>query len=114
MRQLGFGTIAMFIIEGMRFGRGLGALDLNKDRMEDYMHILDPGRLSQEQAGRICNAFKPIRSRKVLEVADELEQADRQAFDDCILETYRIAVELERIYDSFRALVSIRQTAVEE
>jgi hypothetical protein len=35
-------TISLFMIEGIGFGRGQGALDLNKDRMEKCMPMLDP------------------------------------------------------------------------
>ena len=106
-------TIAIFMMEGMGFGRGLGVLDLNKDRFEDFMHILDPGRLSPAQADRIRTTFAPIQVRDILEVADELDQADRQAFDDSVLAAFGITAGRERIYDALRALVSIRQTALE-
>jgi len=85
-------TIAMFIIEGIGFPRGLGALDLNKDHVEDYMHMLDPQRLSAEQTDRIRSSFAPIESRDILEVADELDQPDRQAFDNCVLSHCRTFV----------------------
>lgn len=104
-------TIAMFIIEGVGFGRGLGALDLNKDRIEDFMHILDPSRLDQAGIDSIKAAFAPMLQRDILEVADELEQADRQAFDDAVIAAFRLDIDRRRIYDALLALVGIRQTA---
>jgi len=41
-------TIFMFIIDGMGFSRSLGALVLNKDRIEEYMHKLDASRLDED------------------------------------------------------------------
>ncbi|MFP5339512.1 MAG: N-6 DNA methylase [Gammaproteobacteria bacterium] len=105
-------TIAMFIIEGMGFGRGLGALDLNKDRIEDFMHVLDPSRLDQAGIGSIKTAFAPLLQRDILNVADELEQADRQAFDDAVIAAFGLIVSRQRVYDALLSLVEIRQTAL--
>ncbi|MFN3703831.1 N-6 DNA methylase [Thermomonas sp.] len=104
-------TIAMFIIEGMGFGRGLGALDLNKDRIEDYMHMLDFHQLDQAGVNSIKAAFIPLLQREILAVADELEQADRKAFDDAVLRAFGIQVPRQRIYDALLALISIREAA---
>jgi len=105
-------TISMFIIEGMGFGRGLGALDLNKDRIGHYMHLLDPDRLDQAGIDVIKAAFVPLLSRDVMSVADELEQADRQAFDDAVIAAFGLAVDRQRIYNALLSLVGIRQTAL--
>lgn len=104
-------TIGMFIIEGLGFGRGLGALDLNKNRIEDYFHFLDPTKLCEEQADSIKSAFEPLLEREILNVADELEQKDRQAFDDAVIEAFGLSLPREQLYDNLRALVEIRLTA---
>ncbi len=106
-------TISMFIIEGMGFGRGLGALDLNKDRIEDYMHLLDPGRLDQAGINAIKAAFSPLLDRDVMNVADELEQADRQDFDNAVIAAFNLDIDRQRIYDALLSLVEIRRTALE-
>lgn len=106
-------TITMFIIEGMGFGRGLGALDLSKDRIEEFMYILDPSRLSQTTASSIKTAFAPLLLRDILDVADELEQADRQDFDDAVIAAFGLEIDRQRIYDALLSLVGIRQTARE-
>jgi hypothetical protein len=105
-------AIAMFIIEGMGFGRGLGALDLNKDRIENFMHVLDPAQLDQASTAAIKDAFAPLLQRDILDVADELEQADRQAFDDAIIAAFGLGTDRQRIYDALLSLVEIRQTAL--
>jgi len=105
-------SISMFIIEGMGFGRGLGALDLNKDRIEDYLHILDVSLLNGTQVDQIKNSFAPLLARDIMDVADELEQADRQTFDDAIIAAFGINVTRQRIYDGLLSLVEVRQTAL--
>lgn len=105
-------AIGMFIIEGMGFGRGLGALDLNKDRIEDFMHVLDPSRLNQAGISSIKTAFAPLLQRDILDVADELEQADRQAFDDAVIAAFALSISRQRVYDGLLTLVGIRQTAL--
>ena len=105
-------TISMFIIEGMGFGRGLGALDLNKDRIEAYMHVLDSSQLDQNGIDTIKAAFAPMLARDVLNVADELEQADRQAFDDAVIAAFGLGINRQRVYDALLSLIEIRQTAL--
>lgn len=105
-------TIAMFIIEGMGFGRGLGALDLSKDRIEDFMHILDPSQLDHEGITSIKAAFLPLLRRDIFGVADELEQADRKTFDDAVISAFGLDIDRQRIYDALLSLVEIRQTAL--
>lgn len=104
-------SIGMFIIEGLGFGRGLGALDLNKDRIDAYMHMLNPGLLEHGQIAEIRDAFEPLLNRDILSVADELEQRDRQNFDETVLDAFGLRVSREQIYDCLRGLVEIRSTA---
>ena len=104
-------SIGMFIMEGLGFGRGLGALDLNKGRIEAYMSMLDPSGLGEQGTARILAAFEPLLDREILPVADELEQLDRQSFDDAVIESLGLRVGREEIYESLMALVEIRATA---
>lgn len=105
-------AIAMFITEGMGFGRGLGALDINKDRIENYLHILDPSVLDQAGIDSIKAAFAPLLNRDILNVADELEQADRIAFDDAVIAAFGLEIGRQRVYDALLSLVEIRLTAL--
>ena len=103
--------VGMFVIEGMGFGRGLGALDLNKDRIEAYMNMLDLEVLDEDARTEIRRAFEPMLYREILGVADELEQADRQLFDDTVIRAFGLRVQREHIYENLRELVEIRTTA---
>ena len=104
-------AINMFITEGMGFGRGLGALDLSKDRIEKFMHILDYSKLGKQGIETIKAAFEPLLQRNILDVADELEQEDRKLFDDAVINAFNLSVSRNRIYENLLALVEIRQTA---
>jgi len=106
-------AISMFIVEGMGFGRGEGVLDLNKNRVARFMHMLDPSRITDEQSDRIKDAFVPLLARDVLEVADELECRDRRHFDDVVIEEFGLGIDRETIYDSLLKLFAIRQTALD-
>ncbi|MEN0081124.1 N-6 DNA methylase [Flavobacterium lindanitolerans] len=106
-------TISMFVIEGMGFGRGLGALDLNKDRIENFMHILDPDRLDQTSIDNIKAAFAPLLNRDILDIADELDQDDRKNFDNVIIEAFGLNINRQDIYDCLLSLVEIRMSALD-
>lgn len=107
-------TITYYMIEGIGFGRGLGVLDLNKDMIANTLHLLDPSRLSEEAIANIDDAFAPIKSREIMEIADELDSPDRQAFDDAVLAAFDIEVPRSVIYDALLTLVSIRHAATDE
>jgi hypothetical protein len=105
-------TVSMFIIEGMGFGRALGALDLSSDRIKKYMHVLDVGLLNGESIRAIKDAFRPLNNRQIMpSVADELEQTDRIAFDDAVLAAFELDIPRQVIYESLLTLVEIRLTA---
>lgn len=101
-------TIGLLMIEGIGFGRGLGALDLNKDRIEANLHMLNPENLTKSQVSSIIKSFAKIKGRKILEVSDELDQGDRQDFDDLIIKIFKLGFDRDTVYDALRALVEVR------
>lgn len=104
-------AISMFIIEGMGFGRGLGALDLSSERIKQYFHVLDANQLSNENKEAIKLAFQPLAQRAIMSsVADELEQPDRIAFDEVVINAFSGNVNRQVIYDSILTLIAIRLT----
>ena len=106
-------SIGLFLLEGLGFGRGLGALDLNKDRLGAYMHMLDPSAVDGRGRDSIISAFAPLAARTLLPVADELEQQDRQDFDRVVLAEFGLDLCLERVYESLLGLVEIRRTVLD-
>ena len=87
----------MFYIEASGFGRGAGALDLNKDKFADSF-MLNPNLLSEKQNQEILKAFMSLTQRKILPVEQELQQTDRQAFDTVVLKAFG----MENLYDEIK------------
>src|SRR5690606_38740759 len=85
-------AISMFMIEALGFGRGLGVLDLNKDRIGKYMHMLDASRLDEVAVAQLKTTFLPLTQRDVMPLADELDQTDRIAFDDAVIAAFQLNV----------------------
>ena len=104
-------TIGLFMIEGLGFGRGLGALDLNKNRIEKRMHMLDPGALGEEERRNIMQAFEPLLNREIRGIADELEQEDRRRFDESVMTAFGLRVSRSMVYDTLLELFGIRLCA---
>lgn len=104
-------AISMFIIEGMGFGRGQGALDLSKDHIEDHMHMLNASQLDEKDVKNIKESFIPLTQRDILPVADELEQTDRIAFDNTIIKAFKLPIPRSDIYNALLSLVEIRKAA---
>lgn len=75
------------------------------------MPVINPRVLDDAQRAAILQGFAPLLNRAIRDVADELEQADRQEFDDQIIGALGLDVEREQIYDGLRGLVEIRATA---
>ena len=101
-------TLGLLMIEAIGFGRGLGVLDLNKDRIEKSLHVLNPSIIDKAARDSIVAAFQPLIEREILEVADELEQDDRIAFDDTVHRAFDIEVDREVVYSALLALTEIR------
>lgn len=101
-------AIGLLMIEGNGFGRGLGALDLNKDRIEASLHMLDPNEIDSDMGDYILEKFDSLKARKILEVSDELDQLDRRGFDDAVIRMYGLPVSVDQVYDAVRALVEVR------
>lgn len=104
-------TIGLFMIEGLGFGRGLGALDLNKTRIERRLHMLDPRALGDEERRNIMQSFEPLVNREVLSLPDELEQEDRRRFDDAVMDAFGLGVARNTVYDTLLELFGIRLCA---
>ena len=107
-------TIGLFYIEAIGFGRGLGALDLSATNIKNSLFILNPEILSEEQVNLILSKFNPLKRRDVLPLAVELEQQDRNDFDDAVLEAFGIREYKQQIRQSLIQLYTIRLSARDE
>ncbi len=104
-------AIGLFYIEGLSFGRGLGALDLGSTRIKKAMRVLDPNRLDGNQALSVKSAFQPLQDRNIYSITEECKRSDRRVFDETVIEAYRLSVSGDHIYKSLTRLVNIRLTA---
>jgi len=103
--------IGIFYIEGLGFGRGLGALDLSAERMRK-LKILNPELLKNNQKMKIIDKFKPLLEREILSIPEELQQEDRQEFDNTVLESFGIKKYKNNILNSFLRIFEMRQSVI--
>lgn len=103
--------LGIFYIEAMGFGRGLAALDLSASKLSSGLRMLNPDRINMEQRQQILQCFAPILTRPVLAVAEEINQADRIAFDRAVLDAYGLGAYYEDMKSAFCNLYRIRRTA---
>ena len=104
-------VVSMFLFESIGFGRGLGVLDINSNKVSKQMHMLNPKHLNIEQKNKILEGFKPLIAKPVKDLPNELKEKDRINFDDTVLEVYGIKFIREQIYNSLLNLYNSRQTA---
>ena len=100
--------IGLFLIEAMGFGRGLGALDLSKTRVERQLHMLNPRLLDDGQKKQILSAFDPLLQRSVESLPAEIAKDDRKKFDAVVLKAFGIYHLYGDIRSSLEGLYSIR------
>lgn len=101
-------TASLFLIESFGFGRGLGALDLRKNKFERDFKILNPNVLTHDQKTHIVELFRPIMQRNRLPLEQELESGDRIAFEHALMGIYGISEYYEPIKNSLKQLYRIR------
>ena len=105
-------AVSIFLVEGLGFGRGLSVLDLNKDTVEQYLHVLDPSKLSRAQITEIKRKFESLQKRRVsADILGDLSKTDRRAFDEAVLEAYGNPVSRKEIYRTLRSLIRVRRAA---
>lgn len=101
-------TISLFLLEAAGFGRGLGALDLNANKLK-LLKVLDPSLLLDADKDSIMRAFSPLCSRSILSLDLELQQEDRKNFDLVIIKAFKLHLTLDDVYASILRLYNIRQ-----
>ncbi|MFA7055970.1 MAG: N-6 DNA methylase [Candidatus Cloacimonadales bacterium] len=102
-------TISMFFIESSGFGRGLGALDLNSNKIKDNFKILNPNLLSDKVKKDILKSFTPLLKRNRKPLLEELSSPDRLHFEKTIIKAFQISESsYSSIEQSLRDLYAIR------
>jgi len=66
-------------------GRGIDSIDITVYEVAQ-LPFLDPGVVSEEAAAKIIDAVHKVADRPILPMLEEVNQPDRQALDDAVLE----------------------------
>lgn len=102
-------SLSILFIEAAGFGRGLGALDINKDSLAKC-YMLNPALLSEEQKERIKTAFNALKQRGVVDVEQDLADPIRREFDMTVLNAYGIGEYYDTIVADIKAMRHVRKT----
>ncbi len=102
----------MFYIEASGFGRGLGALDINKKSIENC-YMLNPKLVNTDDRNKILTAFEQLKSREVMKVSDELKDEIRLTFEHTVLQSFGIDNYFNNIKNSLLSMQETRLTAKE-
>jgi hypothetical protein len=91
-------VISLYYLEAMGTGRGEGALDLSKNKIEKDFRLPNPNLFNKEQKSLIISLFNKIKTRPIYNIEKELNQKDRECFD---LQIFKI-LEQEKIYNKVK------------
>ena len=100
-------SLGLFYIEALGFGRGLGALDLNSQKIHG-LRVLNAELLSNNDAGKILDAFKPLLTRNIKTVDEELNDTDRINFDNVVFSAFGIQEWHNNVTSSLMSLYKMR------
>lgn len=100
--------VSLFYIEAMGTGRGEGALDLSKDKIEADLRIINPALITKENREIILKLFEKLEAREILPIKQELEQEDRINFDNAVLNAIGCLAYKEQIKSALLTLYGIR------
>ena len=100
--------IGLFYIEAMGIGRGEGVLDLNKDKIENDLHIINPSLIGKKNRDKILSLFAKLETREIFSIEKELEQEDRKKFDNAVLDAIGFLLHKEDIKNALLTLYKIR------
>lgn len=105
--------LGMFYIEAVGFGRGLGALDINKDSVSKAF-MLDPHKVNDSDRILILEKFETLLAREVKTTKEELESEDRKIFDRIVLRAFNIEAYYENIKTSLISMQDARLSVKEK
>jgi hypothetical protein len=101
-------TLGLFYIEALGTGRGQGALDISKDKIEKDLLMFNPTLFNEAQKTDILIKFEIIKQRSILHLEDELAQEDRNDLDEAILSAIGLLEIKESIKKALLDLYHIR------
>lgn len=102
--------VGIYYIEAIGFGRGLGVLDLNKNKVEDRFKMLNPSLISDQHKLIILDMYRELEKRQVMPLLQEIQQKDRFDFDMAVLKAYGLEKQYDNIKNSLMQLFAIRKS----
>ncbi len=102
--------VGLFYIEAMGTGRGEGALDLSKDKIENDLRIINPDLISDTNKTKILKLFEKLETREIQSITEELNREDRIEFDNAVLNALGCLEYRDQIKQSLLNLYKIRTT----
>lgn len=102
--------IGIYYIEAIGFGRGLGVLDLNKNKIENKFKMLNPSLISDKDKLIILNLYRELEKRQVMPLLQEIQQRDRYDFDMAVLKAFGLEKYFDNIRNSLVQLFRIRKS----
>lgn len=99
-----------FYIEAVGFGRGLGVLDINKEKIANS-YMLNPNCVSSEARQKILSAFEKVKARAIMKISEELDNPDRLNFEHEVLKSFEMDAFFERIKNSLLSMQNTRRSA---
>lgn len=102
--------LGIFYIEAIGFGRGLGVLDLNKNKVKEHFRMLNPELITEENKVKIIELYKKLEARDVKPIVKELEEIDRIKFDKVVLKAFGLEEYYDNIKNSLLQLFNIRKS----
>ncbi len=101
--------VGLYFIEAIGFGRGLGVLDLNKNKVEKNFKILNPKYINESAQKIIIDLYKKVEKREVRPLLEELEMKDREEFDKAVMRAFGIDEYYDAIKGSLIQIYKIRK-----
>ena len=99
--------LGLFFIEASGFGRGLGALDLQKNNIEKS-YVLNPDLLSNHQINLIINSFKNLGDNIPKDIRNSIIDPKRVEFDKTVLKCFGLEEIYLEIRKSFLYMINTR------
>lgn len=102
-------VIGLFFIESSGFGRGLGALDINKKTLENTS-MLSPSLLDEEKIELICDKYSLLTKDISQDIRDTINSNEREEFDRLVLRCFEIEEYYDEIKNSLISMMTTRLT----
>ncbi|MPN27310.1 hypothetical protein SDC9_174741 [bioreactor metagenome] len=100
-------VIGVFYTEATGFPKGLAALDNCAENVRK-IKMLDPRRLTTDEAQRIQCSFRPLLSRKIKTTEEEYSQDDRLAFERTVADVYGYSAAFDKVLGCILEMQRVR------